>query len=148
LADKSQPWSIYLGHIISRDPASISLGDASPVAGGAYCEPLSFWFDIMSSDFMRDALHASISLGDASPVAGGAYCEPLSFWFDIMSSDFMRDALHLHHKHPRHGHINCLEFVVIMPQLAAVILLWSPLYPRPVSPISPTASYSSQITSP
>jgi hypothetical protein len=93
LADKSQPWSISIGHILSRDSTSTSLGDTSPVAGDAYCEPLSFWFDIM--------------------------------W-----SDYVRDALHLHHKHPRHGQINCLEFVVVVPQLAAVITLFeSPLPP-------------------
>ena len=57
LADKSQQWSISIGHILSCDPTSISLGDTSPVAGGAYCEPLSFWFDIMWSDYVRDARH-------------------------------------------------------------------------------------------
>ena len=110
LADKSQPWSIAIGHTLSRDPTSISLGDTSQVAGGAYCEPLSFWFDIR--------------------------------W-----SDYVRDALHLHHKHPRHVHINCLEFVVVVPQLAAVITLFeSPLPPAGLAN-SLTASRPSKITS-
>ena len=94
LADPSQPWSISIGHLITRSPTSISIGDASQVAGGAYCEPLCFWFDIM--------------------------------W-----SAYVRDALHLHHKHPRHLHINCLEFVIVILQLAAVITLFeSPLSPE------------------
>jgi hypothetical protein len=95
LADASQPWSISIGHLI---PCSLT----------------------------------SISLGDASQVAGGAYCEPLCFWFDIMWSAYVRDALHLHHKHPRHLHINCLEFVIIILQLAAVITLFESSLPPEV----------------
>jgi hypothetical protein len=47
LADASQPWSISIGHLITHSPTSISLGDASQVADGAYCKLLCFWFDIM-----------------------------------------------------------------------------------------------------
>jgi hypothetical protein len=62
------------------------------------------------------------SVGDASGVAGGAYCAFLMFWFDIMWSDRVRKSIALPAKHKDYVHINSLEFIVVILQLAAVIV--------------------------
>ena len=49
LQDESKRWVQPIGYIIERDPHVITLGDASGHGGGAYCESLSFWFDIVWS---------------------------------------------------------------------------------------------------
>ena len=63
------------------------------------------------------------SRGDASLTGGGAYCPGLQFWFDVVWSKKVRyGALHLkrNSSHPGHVHINSLEFIVIIIQLAAI----------------------------
>jgi hypothetical protein len=62
----------------------------------------------------RDAQFTSI--GDASGIGGGAFCHELQFWFaviwsDTVKSQFMAGRIH----------INLLEFIVVLLQLAAAI---------------------------
>jgi hypothetical protein len=61
------------------------------------------------------------SRGDASLVGGGAYCPGLRFWFDISWSPAVLHGIH----EARPGtagyvHINALEFIVIILQLAGI----------------------------
>ena len=62
----------------------------------------------------RDAQFTS--LGDACGTGGGAFCHKLQYWFDILWSPRVRKAFDA-------GviHINLLEFVVVLIQLAAAI---------------------------
>ena len=84
LRDTSCPWSEYIGFIIPRDPHMTSLGDASGVAGGAYCEELKFWFQVIWNPDIRRRATAPM-------------------------------------KDPTRLQINCLEFTVVILQLAATI---------------------------
>jgi len=81
LADYSRPWQISLTHLIPRDPNFISIGDASGLGGGAFCDVLEFWFDLVWTAKLR--------------------------------------ALIRSHK----VHINVLEFMVLIIQLAAIITM-------------------------
>jgi hypothetical protein len=78
------PWTEYIGFIIPRDPHMESFGDASGVAGGAYCPTLRYWFQIVWSPDIRRRATAPM-------------------------------------KDPTRLQINCLEFVVVILQLAATI---------------------------
>ncbi len=60
------------------------------------------------------------SRGDASHVGGGAYCPGLGFWFDIMWSPATMRGIKAASSSPGFVHINSLEFLVIILQLAAV----------------------------
>jgi hypothetical protein len=92
LQDPSHRWAQPIGFIIERDPHFTSLGDASGLAGGGYCETLKFWFDIM--------------------------------W-----SPRLRKCIALPSTHKDYVHINSLEFIVVILQLAAVIArLEAPLH--------------------
>lgn len=84
LADFSRPWKQQIGYIIPRIPHMVSKGDASQTAGGAYCERLEFWFDIIWSARTRHCVK---------------FLPP---------------------SHPDFVHINALEFVIVILQLAAV----------------------------
>jgi hypothetical protein len=54
LADFSNPWKISIGHIIPRDPAATSFGDASFTGAGAICRKLGFWFCVQwNSEIQR-----------------------------------------------------------------------------------------------
>ena len=65
------------------------------------------------------------SKGDASLIGGGAYSLEFSFWFDIKwSKRTRRGACTLRPHQPGFVHINALEFVVIILQLAAVRVRW------------------------
>jgi hypothetical protein len=46
LQNKTYHWAAPIAHLIPRDHHFVSVGDASNVGGGAYCEQLQFWFDI------------------------------------------------------------------------------------------------------
>jgi hypothetical protein len=94
LRDASNPWREYIGFIIPRDPHIRTCGDASALAGGAYCNKLGFWFMIIWDKTTR--LRASASVKD-----------------------------------PTRLQINCLEFVVVLLQLAAVIV-WMETMPRDI----------------
>jgi hypothetical protein len=63
-----------------------------------------------------------ISAGDASQVAGGALTEELKFWFDVYWSDRVRRGCKLPPSDPGFIHINVLEFIVVLIQLAACIV--------------------------
>ena len=86
------PWTEYIGFIIPRDPHMESLGDASGVAGGAFCSKLRFWFQIIWGPDIRRRATAPM-------------------------------------KDPTRLQINCLEFVVVILQLAATIT-WIESIPR------------------
>ena len=63
----------------------------------------------------RDAQHTS--LGDTCGVGGGVFCHELKYWFDVVWSDktqqqFVAGKIH----------INVLEFIVVLLQLAAAIV--------------------------
>jgi hypothetical protein len=60
------------------------------------------------------------SRGDASLVGGGAYCPGLHFWFDIAWSSGVRHGTRSKPSAPGYVHINALEFIVIILQLAAI----------------------------
>ena len=72
------------------------------------------WSTSIGHIIPRDAQFTS--LGDACGAGGGAYCHNLRFWFDILWSDETKrqfDAGKIH--------INILEFIVVILQLAAAI---------------------------
>lgn len=81
MANFAIPWEMCIAHTVPRDAQFTSIGDACLNGGGAYCDVLEFWFDIIWSDTTRSALHSK-SL-----------------------------------------HINVMEFIVVILQLAAVITL-------------------------
>ena len=62
--------------------------------------------------------------GDASFDAGAALCHDLKFIYDIVWSDDIAAATRLNPKNPRFVHINHLEFVVVLLQLAAITQLY------------------------
>jgi hypothetical protein len=62
-----------------------------------------------------------ISAGDASQVAGGAIAEELKFWFDVCWTERVRRGCKLPASDPDFIHINVMEFVVVLIQLAACI---------------------------
>jgi hypothetical protein len=84
LADPENPWEMLIGHSVEREPTFVSLGDASDLAGGAYCPSLQFWFDVHWNENIRK---------------GRKLCP----------------------RNPNYIHINCLEFAVVIIQIAAVI---------------------------
>jgi hypothetical protein len=60
-----------------------------------------------------------VSAGDASQVAGGALTEELKFWFDVHWLARVRHGCKLRPSDPGYIHINRLEFIVVLIQLAA-----------------------------
>ena len=62
----------------------------------------------------RDAQFTSF--GDACLVGGGAYCHELQFWFDVHWSAKTREGIE-----QNHIHINVMEFIIVILQLAATI---------------------------
>ena len=54
---ESEPWEIYIPQIIPRDPHFISQGDASLIAGGAYCISLNYWFRVVWSPELAARCH-------------------------------------------------------------------------------------------
>ena len=61
------------------------------------------------------------SRGDASHLGGGAYCDKLEFWFDIAwSPKTIHGTKNVRPGKPGYVHINFLEFIVVILQLAAV----------------------------
>jgi len=80
-----------------------------------------------------------VSLGDACLSGGGAYCTHLEYWFDIIWSETTQKQLHA-----KFLHINVMEFIVVILQLAAAITiaeepnLYEPLqtkYPHGIQPL-------------
>jgi hypothetical protein len=83
-------------------------------------DPLQRWAQPIGFIILRKPHF--ISVGDASGDAGGAYSEFLRFWFDIRWSDRVRKSMTLLSSDPDYVHINSLEFIVVIVQLAAVIV--------------------------
>ena len=54
--------------------------------------------------------------GDACPIGGGAFSHKLEYWFDLVWSDRTRQLFDI-----GHVHINVLEFIIVLLQLAAAI---------------------------
>jgi hypothetical protein len=61
--------------------------------------------------------------GDASHQAGGGLSADLQFWFDVQWSARVRRGCTLDPKDPDFVHINCLEFIAVLLQLAACIVV-------------------------
>ena len=63
------------------------------------------------------------SQGDASFVGGGAHCPTLEFWFDVIWSPPVTAGLRYRRSsRPGFVHINCLEYLVVLLQHAAIIV--------------------------
>ncbi len=62
------------------------------------------------------------SAGDASLTGGGAINDSLGFWFDCRWSARILRGARLNSRHPDYVHINCLEFIVLLLQIAACIV--------------------------
>ena len=84
------------------------------------------------------------SAGDASLKGGGAINDSLEFWFDCRWSPRILRGATLNPRHPDCVHINCLEFIVILLQIAACIVyledppLFTPSgFPASIPPIIP-----------
>jgi hypothetical protein len=56
LADQNYAWEMHIGHVIPRDPQFISTGDACLTGGGAYCHELQYWFDVVWSERITNAI--------------------------------------------------------------------------------------------
>jgi hypothetical protein len=70
-----------------------------------------------------------VSAGDARQVAGGALTKELKFLFGVHWSAQVRHGCQLRPSDPGYIHINRLECIVVLTQLAACIvalLLWKP----------------------
>jgi hypothetical protein len=61
------------------------------------------------------------SAGDASLTGGGAIKDSLGFWFDCRWSLRIRAGTKLGSRHSDYVNINCLEFIVLLLQIAACI---------------------------
>jgi hypothetical protein len=83
-------------------------------------DPSHRWAQPIGFIIVRDPHFTSV--GDASGRAGGAYCEFLMFWFDIIWSDRVRKSVALPSSNKEYVHINSLEFIVVILQLAAVVV--------------------------
>jgi len=61
------------------------------------------------------------SRGDACLLGGGAYSADLRYWFDLeWNPRIVWGAKRLHPSDPGYVHINCLEFIIVILQLAAL----------------------------
>ena len=81
-----------------------------------------------------DATGTFTSIGDACTTGGGAFCDVLHYWFDTIWSPKTRVALV-----NNEIHINVMEFVVVLLQLAAVITLAEePVMYEPLQQAFPT----------
>jgi hypothetical protein len=82
-------------------------------------DPAVLWEKSVAHWIPRDPTF--VSAGDASQVAGGAITEELKFWFDVYWTERVRRGCKLPPSDPDFIHINALEFVVVLIQLAACI---------------------------
>lgn len=63
-----------------------------------------------------------VPTGDSSELAGGAHCKELECWYTALWSDRLRQAIALPPKHPAAVHINILEYIVVILELAMAIV--------------------------
>jgi hypothetical protein len=83
-------------------------------------DPTVLWEKSIAHWIDRDPTF--VSAGDASQRAGGGLCAELKFWFDVQWSPRVQNGCKLAADHPEYIHINVLEFVVVLIQLAACIV--------------------------
>jgi hypothetical protein len=83
-------------------------------------DPAIKWEKSIAHWIQRDPTF--VSAGDASHEAGGAIMEQLRFWFDVQWSPRVRKGCKLAPTDPEFVHINSLEFIVVLIQLAATIV--------------------------
>ena len=70
------------------------------------------------------------TLGDASELGGGAHNPTMQIWFYLLWSDRIRKGVKLRDTDdPNYVHINCLEFIVVILQLVAIIVACDTLPP-------------------
>ena len=71
------------------------------------------------------------SYGDAcTGIGGGAFSIGLAFWFDVKWSKRVTDGCLLKAHQPGYIHINALEFIVVILQLAAIVVRMESLTPE------------------
>jgi hypothetical protein len=121
-----------LDTLIARDKAQILWSSRAMIAMtinirnslniilSSLLDPLHHWAQPIGFIILRDPHFTS--LGDASGRAGGAYNAFLMFWFDIIWSARVRRSIALPSTHPDYVHINSLEFIVVILQVAAVVV--------------------------
>jgi len=83
-------------------------------------DPNSTWSKSIGHHIPRIP-HAE-SFGDASHDGGGAHCPTLRYWFYVLWDDRIWQGCRLPPSDPGYVHINCLEFIVVLLQLAAAIV--------------------------
>ena len=75
-----------------------------------------------------------LSQGDASFLGGGAHCPTLEFWFDVIWSPPVTTGLRYRKpSHPGFVHINCLEYLVVLLQHAAIVVRLAEATPAQLS---------------
>ena len=87
---------------------------------GWLADPTVIWEKSIAHWIPRDPTF--VSAGDASQEAGGALTEELKFWFDVHWTDRVQRGCKLKPTDPEFIHINVLEFLVVLIQLAACIV--------------------------
>jgi hypothetical protein len=86
---------------------------------GYLAEQSNLW--AISIGHLVKRMETFTSTGDASNHGGGAHCSTLHFWFSYIWSPEVTRRANLPKEHPGKIHINSLEFVVALIQLAATI---------------------------
>jgi hypothetical protein len=81
----------------------------------AFLDPTITW--AAKIPFIVPRTPHAISVGDASFLGGGGHCHKLHFWFDVIWSDAIKAAIL-----SKQVHINYLEFIVLIIQLAGLIV--------------------------
>jgi hypothetical protein len=100
-------------------PISRELRESLQTIQTILADPLVHWATPIAHLIPRD--HHFESVGDASTLGGGAHCQQLQYWFDVVWSEKVCQATKLAPCHHDFVHINCLEFVVVILQVAAAI---------------------------
>ena len=122
----------------SRSNITTDLRDCLTLLRDFLADPANSWAAPIAFIVDRDP-HA-VSLGDASEYGGGGHCTRLKFWFDIIWSPAMRRAIKLPTDHPEYVHINCLEFIIVILQLAAFTVRLRTLPPATLQQIYPNGT--------
>ena len=120
-----------LDSLVARDIATVIWHTQSPIPmtepvlrelqylSDYLAQPTNQWSISIGHLIPRDPTFASE--GDASHLAGGALSPSLWFWFAVNWSADIRRRVKLNSRNPDYIHINCLEFLVVVLQLAAAI---------------------------
>lgn len=100
-------------------PISKELCENLQMIHAVLADPLVQWAAPIAHLIPRD--HHFETIGDASTLGGGAHCQKLEYWLDVVWSDKVSQATKLAPSHHDFVHINCLEFIVVILQVAAAI---------------------------